>query len=1095
MPTEPLETQVGQWLWDFDAEVFWIDPRWCATLGVDPCSGPEHLERWARGIHPDDLAEYRRKCEAVRTGSLNRIELEYRVLVGGSRWLWLLQRGRVSESGVDGRARRVSGICLEIDARKRAEVALQENEGRLVTALWGARAAFWQWNISTNVVVMSPLWFAMTGYTREQWESTPDPWISRIHPDDRPSVQAQLRKHLRGASPSIELEYRMLAAGGEWKWMLTRGRAIAWDFDGRAISAIGVSLDIDSQKRAERELVSTEARLETAVWGAGMGLWELDFRDENTRWFSDWCDRLDLHPCDGSDHVRRWDANIHPEDVGMAAARFGDHVAGKEDYYDAEYRIRDKKGHWRWLFERGRVVERDGNGTALRMVGVCMDIDQRKEAELEYHRSQRRLEAALESARGGMWDWDLTNGEVRQTDFYYGMLGATPQPGERSPHFWNSRVHPEDLPRVLTSVNEVIEGRRMMFEAEYRLRHEDGSWRWVLDRGRAPERDDNRRATRMVGFLVDITDRVQETATRKLAEQAVRESEAVLRAVTENTPDWLFLVDETLSVRFMNRPFGPHRSEDVVGRSLLEFIPEAHRAKLEELYRGVLATGVPSRFEIRHLGPNTTESHHEHRVVPVIDRGVVCALSVAVTDVTDRNRAERALRESQMTLQTVAASSADWLALFDRGRQCVFLNRAMRGIPPEGWIGAPVEDFAPPAERAYMHEAFEHIMNTGEPRDFDQVIMDPKRGPRYLELRARAVQADGRIFGAVVNITEVTERHSQQDILRTQARILETMREGVVLIDATTHLITLTNATFDKMFGFEAFELLGHSIDPLFSMPAVQRKRFERTLRDGSEAAEVMPVEFECSRKDGSRFVATCVITPLRISGSERWLAVLNDVTERKRLEREIIEIANREQQRIGSDLHDGLGQDLTGIALMLKGVVSQLRKEGSAARMDVEDVIDLVNNAIESTRTLARGLSPVSGERGGLAAALQNLAARASERYGVKVEFHAKFDEPIRLSETSATHVYRIVQESLTNVVRHSRASEVSISLETAGGELHLRVDDNGRGFEQPLPDSAEGLGLKIMRYRAQMLGGDLVLESGSNGGALVRCSFPLLA
>lgn len=337
-----------------------------------------------------------------------------------------------------------------------------------------------------------------------------------------------------------------------------------------------------------------------------------------------------------------------------------------------------------------------------------------------------------------------------------------------------------------------------------------------------------------------------------------------------------------------------------------------------------------------------------------------------------------------------------------------------------------------------------------------------------------------------------TERSTQQETLFTQARILETMREGVVLIDTNTHLITLTNGTFDRMFGYGGHELLGQSIDPLFSVSSLQRRRFERTLRDGSE---VMPVEFECSRKNGSRFVATCVVTPLRMGGSERLLAVLNDVTERKRLEREIIEIANREQQRIGSDLHDGLGQDLTGIALMLKGVVSQLRKEGSAARMDVEDVIDLVNNAIESTRTLARGLSPVSGERGGLAAALQNLAARASERYGVKVEFHAKFDEPIRLSETSATHVYRIVQESLTNVVRHSRASEVSISLETAGGELHLRVDDNGRGFEQPLPDSAEGLGLKIMRYRAQMLGGDLVLESGSNGGALVRCSFPLLA
>ena len=334
---------------------------------------------------------------------------------------------------------------------------------------------------------------------------------------------------------------------------------------------------------------------------------------------------------------------------------------------------------------------------------------------------------------------------------------------------------------------------------------------------------------------------------------------------------------------------------------------------------------------------------------------------------------------------------------------------------------------------------------------------------------------------------------SQQERLLTQAKILETVREGVVLIDTATHRITLTNATFDRMFGYGELELLGRSIDPLFSMPAVQRKRFERTLRDGSEAVEVMPVEFECSRKDGSRFVAACVITPLRIDGAERLLAVLNDVTERKRLEREIIEIANREQQRIGSDLHDGLGQDLTGIALLLRGVAAQLRKEGSAAYNDVEDVIALVNSAIDSTRALAKGLSPVGGERGGLTAALETLAARTGERSGVRVELQANVEEPLRLSETSATHVYRIVQEALTNVIRHSRATQVVICLETTSGELHFRVEDNGRGFDQPPADRADGLGLKIMRYRAQMLGGDLTLESGLNGGALVRCSCPL--
>ena len=826
--------------------------------------------------------------------------------------------------------------------------------------------------------------------------------------------------------------------------------------------------------------------------------------------------------------------------------------------------------------------------------------------------------AALESAQGGMWDLDLTQRAARRTEFYFRMLGDPPHDEPVGVRSWRTRVHPDDLQRVESAAQAVIEGRRPFYEVEYRYRHADGSWRWLLDRGRVTDRDSTGKSTRMVGFVVDITDRVRtqqalrqsefryrtvasmapgfvfehglnpdgtaaadwasegieavfgckyeeidshggwfalldeqyrpiaaarqarlamgepqsgetkvhtvqgetkwlhvnmlpvrdpqtgrvtgvlgsayDITTRKLAEQARLESEAVLRAVTQNTPDWLFLVDESLVVRFVNRQFGPHEPVTMVGRPLLDLVPEAHRPSLEELYLRVFASGRPGRIDLRHLDADGgNASHHEHRVVPVMEGGNVRSLTVAVTDVTERKRAEAALRESQMTLQTVAASSADWLALFDRQRRCIFLNRAFRGVPPEEWIDAPVESFAPPAERRRVHEIFEHVMNTGEPRDFDQMIVDSEHGPRYLELRARAVQADGRIFGAVVNITEVTDRHAQQDAMRTQAQILETMQEGVVLIDAASGAVKLTNPMFARMFGYDrSEELMGRSVESLFSTRALQRSLASRALPEGAPT-EVLPVELECARKDGTRFVAACVLTPLKTSGANHWLAVFNDVTERKRLEREIIEVSNREQQRIGSDLHDGLGQELTGIALMLKGVVAQLRKEGSAARLDIEDVITLVNNAIESTRAMARGLSPVSGERGGLAAALQALVTRASERYGIHVTLDTDPDDALRLNEAAATHVYRIVQEALTNVIRHSSATEVEIRLYASGDEYHLTVDDNGRGFSQPDPESPGGLGLKIMEYRTQMLGGDLIIDTGVRGGASIHCSFPL--
>ncbi|MGH8328162.1 MAG: sensor histidine kinase, partial [Steroidobacteraceae bacterium] len=214
--------------------------------------------------------------------------------------------------------------------------------------------------------------------------------------------------------------------------------------------------------------------------------------------------------------------------------------------------------------------------------------------------------------------------------------------------------------------------------------------------------------------------------------------------------------------------------------------------------------------------------------------------------------------------------------------------------------------------------------------------------------------------------------------------------------------------------------------------------------------------------------------------------------TARGSLEREIIEITNREQHRIGNDLHDGLGQDLTGVALMLRGIGAQLRKEGSAACFDIDEIIGLINGAIESTRALARGLSPVSAEPDGLTAALQALAARATERYGVPVTFEERSTRRLLLDETAATHLYRIAQEALTNAMRHSQASRVDIRLDSSGRDMQLEVTDNGHGISGAALEQANGLGMRIMRYRAQVLGGDLCFESGIGGGAVVRCTCP---
>ena len=363
---------------------------------------------------------------------------------------------------------------------------------------------------------------------------------------------------------------------------------------------------------------------------------------------------------------------------------------------------------------------------------------------------------------------------------------------------------------------------------------------------------------------------------------------------------------------------------------------------------------------------------------------------------------------------------------------------------------------------------------------------------RIFDSRIRAVRSPSGITGAVINITEITDRQAAMHLRETQARMFELLHEGVVVIDIN-NMIRMANPAFERMFGFTAGAAVDTSIDDLIAQPpGLLRDRLDQQLLGNiTEPPGLTPVEFKCRRRDGSTFDAACVATLTHVDGATHRLAVITDVTERRGLEREILEIAGREQLRIGSDLHDGLGQDLTGVALMLRSVVAQLRKENSSARTDVEDIISLVNGAIESTRAMARGLAPVGADRGGLIAGLQSMAVRGMERYGVRAHFNTSLKEPLTLDDGAATHLYRIAQEAFTNAIRHGRVTQVTIDLATAEGTLTLSVQDNGRGFDERNA-SNNGMGMKLMRYRAQMLGGDVTIANNKGGGVIVRCTCP---
>jgi len=221
----------------------------------------------------------------------------------------------------------------------------------------------------------------------------------------------------------------------------------------------------------------------------------------------------------------------------------------------------------------------------------------------------------------------------------------------------------------------------------------------------------------------------------------------------------------------------------------------------------------------------------------------------------------------------------------------------------------------------------------------------------------------------------------------------------------------------------------------------------------------------------------------------ERTAALQTEIGERERLEKEVLHVVEREQQRIGRDLHDSLCQHLTATALAGKVLEEQLGAQSAPAAAALR-VVGMVEEGIILARNLAHGLMPVELESTGLMDAFEELAETISEQFHITCQFTCEV--PVLIPEAStATHLYRIAQEAVSNAIKHGRAKQIAIQLTKTEEGTMLEISDDGLGMPSPLP-AGRGMGLRIMAHRAIMISGHLTVHCGATGGTVVTCVLP---
>jgi PAS domain S-box-containing protein len=321
--------------------------------------------------------------------------------------------------------------------------------------------------------------------------------------------------------------------------------------------------------------------------------------------------------------------------------------------------------------------------------------------------------------------------------------------------------------------------------------------------------------------------------------------------------------------------------------------------------------------------------------------------------------------------------------------------------------------------------------------------------------------------------------------------ILETAVEGIITIDERGAIESFNQAA-EKIFGYRAREVIGKNVSVL--MPSPHHEAHDSYLANYRRTghAKIIGIGRETvgRRKDGAIFPMDLSVSEVRLANRRIFTGFARDITERKRLEREILEISDREQRRIGHDLHDGLCQHLAGIELMSQVLEQKLTPQSKDAAKRASDIAKYVREAIGQTRSLARGLSPVTLESEGLTSALHELAVNAEKLFNVKCHFEGDSQVSVN-NHAMATHLFRLAQEAVSNAIKHGKAGQISIHLKADPGRIYLAVNDNGKGFPKKSP-KFKGMGLRIMQFRTGIIGGILTIERNADGGTSVICSAP---
>ncbi len=453
------------------------------------------------------------------------------------------------------------------------------------------------------------------------------------------------------------------------------------------------------------------------------------------------------------------------------------------------------------------------------------------------------------------------------------------------------------------------------------------------------------------------------------------------------------------------------------------------------------------------------------------------------------------LEQSEQRLRAILNTAWDAIITINRSGIIQTANPSterMFGYRSDELIGQNIKMLMPPPYHDEHDDYVARYLETGQARMIDigrEVVGKRKDDSTFpIDLTVSEVE-HMHLFTGIIR--DITERKKAEEALRREHQfrksLINTARNIILVLDPTGRILLL-NSYMEELTGWRFNEVQGCDWFETF-LPKHDRQEMKRLFERALHGQRSRGTVHSILTKDGRERQIRWYDAPLT-DANRKLMGLLytgQDITDQLQLLKEILDISAQEQRRIGQELHDDVGQQLTGLSLLAQTLQDTLAKTDWPEAKLASRLSETLKQAGSSVRLLSRGLNPVEVDAQGLMSALNELTSRHNQIHGISCTFECP--QPVQLSENQiATHLYRIAQEAISNAVRHGEASHIHVSLVVEGEQLQMTVHDDGIGF-QPNKTGTTGVGLRTMRYRAELIGATLEIGPAETGGTVVRC------